>query len=262
MFFCPLFSSSSGNVAYVAAQKAALLLDAGASARAIEQALAQIHAHAGKLNGILITHEHSDHIKGVGTLSRKYDIPVYANEKTLCALEKKCGPFSLKNLRLFDTGCDFFIEDIGIHPYAIPHDAVDPVGYCLYAAGKKVSVMTDAGYVNKAMLDAVERSDVLLIEANHDIGMLKTGPYPAVLKQRIMGRRGHLSNDACAKALISLYQSGLGQVILGHLSDKNNDPRLALKTVEDTLKKSGLDSDDFHIRVTGKQPGLHVTVNG
>ena len=254
MNFCPLFSGSSGNAAYIQSQQACLLVDAGKSMREIIRALEAIRANGAPLDGILVTHEHTDHTRSVGALSRKYDIPVYANAATFAAMEKTVGNIASRNIRLFNTGQDFYIKDIGIYPYSIPHDASDPVGFCFYGGGKKISIMTDLGYVPPQLLDTVERSNVILIEANHDVTMLQNGPYPQALKRRILGRKGHLSNDAAAKALLELYRSGVGRVILGHLSEHNNTVSRAVETVETYLYRNGVDAE---VLVAAQRPGAY-----
>ena len=254
MYFCPLYSGSSGNAAYLKTAKACLLIDAGKSMRDIERALEAIGARHNRIDGILVTHEHSDHIKSAGSLSRKYSIPIYANEATFSAMEGKIGPVSLKNIRTFCTGQDFFIQDICIHPYAIPHDAAEPVGYCFYNGGSKISMMTDLGHVPDKLLDVVEKSNLLLLESNHDLDMLAKGPYPQYLKTRIAGRKGHLSNLAAAQALLKLKERGLGQVILGHLSETNNTAATAVKTVYSVLGQNGV---ELELLVSGQRPGAY-----
>ncbi|MGI6168684.1 MAG: MBL fold metallo-hydrolase [Christensenellales bacterium] len=259
MIFCPLFSGSSGNASYIAAGDTALLLDAGMSARMIVSALKQIGADPSGLKGILVTHEHTDHSKGVGTLSRKFDIPVYANAKTFEAMEKKIGPIAGKNIRIFNTNQDFYIRDIGVYPCEIPHDAADPVGFCFYAGGHKVSVMTDLGYVTGKVFDAAARSDVLMLEANHDVEMLQNGPYPGYLKKRILGRRGHLSNELAGKTLAAFCKAGVGRIFLGHLSEKNNTEQLAYQTVASILHQQGI-RDELTIKVARRTPSAYVCV--
>ena len=251
MNFCPLYSGSSGNSMYIKSKETCLLIDAGRSVRDIERALLSVGA-SGKIDGILVTHEHTDHIKSVGAISRKYDVPVYANEYTFGAMEKNVGDIPLKNIRIFNTEQDFFIKDICVYPFSIPHDAADPVGFCLESGGKKISVLTDLGYMPQRLYDIVHKSNVMLIESNHDIKMLQTGPYPQFLKRRILGTRGHLSNDAAADALLKIYDKGVGQVILGHLSEKNNTVRKAVETVMQVLRTNGVSCD---LMVAGTTPG-------
>jgi phosphoribosyl 1,2-cyclic phosphodiesterase len=240
MMLCPLFSGSSGNAVYVGTGRTGLLVDAGLSGRVIEQALSAQGINPASLNGILITHEHIDHIKGVGVLSRRHDIPVYANEKTWQAMQDKIGPVPLRNQRVFDSGGDFFIRDIDVVPFPLAHDASDPVGFCFYSRGKKAGVATDLGHVSQAVLDAVTGCDILLLEANHDPDMLMHGRYSYELKRRIRSRRGHLSNEDAARALIKLHARGLRRAFLGHMSAENNMVELLEQTVRSVLAEEGI----------------------
>lgn len=234
----PLFSGSSGNAAYIGTEKTGILIDAGLAGSTIADALKQIDKRPEELSGIIITHEHIDHIKGVGVLSRKYDIPVYANAATWEAMDK-IGDISLKNARVIDNG-DFFVGDMTVSPIPLSHDAADPMGYAVSAYGKTVSVMTDSGKITKAMLDAAGRSTITLLEANHDVDMLKCGRYPYYLKARILSGHGHLSNADCAVAASELVKRGVKGIILSHLSKDNNLPELAMAAVSDGLREKGI----------------------
>ena len=161
--------------------------------------------HLNDIDAVLITHEHADHILGAGILSRKYDIPLYANEKTWAAMEDKIGGVSRKNKRLLPAA-DFYIDDLEIESYPIPHDAADPVGYCVSYQNKKVSIMTDLGHCSQKILKKVSGSNIVLLESNHDIDMLNAGRYPYYLKRRILSSRGHLSNVDAARAAVSLVE--------------------------------------------------------
>lgn len=238
--FCPLFSGSSGNSLFIGADDTRILVDAGMPGRAIEAQLRALGVSPDTLSGILITHEHTDHIKGVGILSRKYDLPVYANEGTWTAMQEKIGGIALKNQRLFYTGEDFYIGPLNISPFAIPHDAAEPVGYAFYYGAIKAATATDIGHVNDKWLSAVSGAQVMMLESNHDVGMLMCGRYPVQLKTRIKGRRGHLCNEDSAKALVTLCEAGLRSVVLGHLSAENNLPELAFKTAYDALCAAGV----------------------
>lgn len=233
--FCPLFSGSSGNCVYLAAGNTRLLIDAGMPAKAILGALETLGVSPAELSGILITHEHSDHIRGVGPLSRKFDVPVYANLGTWTAMESKLGEVHARNQRVFRTGEDFYVRDIGVEPFSIPHDAAEPVGFSLLHQGRKVAVATDLGHIQPGWMRAVSGADLLLLESNHDPRMLENSRYPHYLKSRIRGRKGHLSNDDCGKALCDLVASGVRTCILGHLSHENNMPELAYQTVRGAL---------------------------
>lgn len=239
--FCPLRSGSSGCVSFVRARSTTLLVDAGHSARMLEALLASIGEKADNLDGILITHEHSDHIKGAGTLSKKYDIPVYANGATWLGMKDKpgFGGIASRNRREFTTGEDFFIGDVNVQPFDIPHDAASPVGYSIIYKGRKLSIATDIGHMTKRLAEFVAQSDLLLIESNHDPDMLRGCAYPAWLKKRISGRLGHLSNDECAGLLSGLASDGMRHFVLGHMSAEANFPELALDTAVKALAGSG-----------------------
>ncbi|MFZ5974413.1 MAG: MBL fold metallo-hydrolase [Bacillota bacterium] len=240
MMLCPLFSGSSGNAIYVGTEETGLLVDAGLSGRVIEQALCTQGINPSSLHGILITHEHIDHIKGAGVLSRRHNIPIYANEKTWLAMQDKIGPVATRNQRVFDPHADFYVRDIDVIPFPLSHDAEDPVGFCLVSRGKKIGIATDLGYVSSGALDAVAGCDALLLEANHDPDMLLHGRYSYELKRRIRSRRGHLSNEEAAHALIKLHERGLRRALLGHMSAENNMAELLWQTVDSVLSEAGL----------------------
>lgn len=249
--FCSLFSGSSGNSSFVSFGDVRLLIDAGKSARAIERALIEIDVHPSSLNGILVTHEHSDHIKGIQVLSKKYGLDVYASHGTWHAMAHKMDGVLPWQIREFYPDEDFYIGNVNVLPFQIPHDAAQPVGFCLESGGKKVSFATDLGHTTKDIIDRAAHSDVLLLEANHDVDMLKNGPYPAMLKRRILGTKGHLSNDACADGLLKLLPLGVRRVYLGHLSRENNVPELAFAAAEQAVKSLGARiGEDVEIHLT------------
>lgn len=241
MIFCPLYSGSSGNALFVQYGRTRLLVDAGKSGRMILEALDLIGVAPESLDALLITHEHSDHISGVGVLSRRYHLPVYATEGTWAAMAEKVGQIPEGCIRTFDTFADFYLGDIGVVPFSIPHDAADPVGYRLWGGEKSIAIATDLGYFPRAVRDAVAGSGLVLLESNHDPEMLRmNGHYSPRLKQRILGNHGHLSNEACADALLQLVDNGTRHVILGHLSAENNTPKLALSVSEERMKREGI----------------------
>lgn len=252
--FCSLNSGSNGNVTYVKAGNTRLLVDAGVNALNIGRKLAQLDVLPETIDAILITHEHSDHITGAGVLSRKYRIPVYANEATwqTRAMKKTVGELAPGMQRVFESGQEFYIGDIGVHPFLIPHDTVEPVAFRLYAGSKSVAVATDMGRVPKAVLKALAGTDLVLLESNHDPDMVMHNlRYPEYLKKRILGSRGHLSNFTCAETLGQLQGTGVTRALLGHLSQDNNTPELALKTVGDALTGLGLKPGvDIHLDMT------------
>ncbi|MFY9177485.1 MAG: MBL fold metallo-hydrolase [Caldicoprobacterales bacterium] len=238
--FCSLFSGSSGNASYIGTDKTHILIDAGLACRTIEKAMKEIGLTPSTLDGILITHEHDDHIRGAGVVSRKYNVPIYANQETWQAMEDKIGDISNSNIRIFDNNMDFYIKDINIQPFDIPHDAASPVGFCFFNKGKKISIATDLGHTNSRIINTVMDSDLVVLEANHDIEMLKAGSYPMRLKKRIMGRKGHLSNEDAGLALVKMIKGKLTHVLLAHLSKQNNLPQLAYDTVVGVLEENGI----------------------
>lgn len=241
MTFCPLFSGSSGNALFVQAGRTRVLIDAGKPGKTITEALDLIGVEPQSLDAILITHEHSDHIAGAGVMARRYRLPVYATTDTWAAMDKKVGAIPPDLRRTFDKKQDFYLGDLGVVPFAIPHDAADPVGYRLWCGGVSISTATDLGHFSKTVGQAIAGSSLVLLESNHDPDMLMRNPhYSAHLKQRILSNRGHLSNEACANALLQLVESGVRNIILGHLSGENNLPELALSTSENRAEEAGL----------------------
>jgi len=235
--FCSLFSGSSGNSLYIEANGTKILIDAGLSGKRIIQALNSIGEQPSEISAVLVTHEHSDHIRGVGILSRKFNIPVYANEKTWDAMGTQIGPINADNMRCFTTVKEFEIGNLCIKPFPIPHDASEPVGFNFFAENKKVTTATDIGHITKEVLESLIGSDLVLLESNHDIEMLKVGPYPWPLKRRILGDRGHLSNEMAGKVAVHMAQRGTRKFLLGHLSKENNFPELAYQTVYNALSE-------------------------
>ncbi len=239
--FCSLSSGSSGNATYIAAGDTRILIDAGLSGKTVAGGLTDIGVLPESLSAILVTHEHIDHIKGVGVLSRKYRIPVYANERTWEKMARIVGEIPVGLRRVFETENDFYVNDLGIRPIAITHDTVEPVAFRVYAGGRSVAVATDMGAVPKRVIKQLAGVDLLLMESNHDIEMLRRNErYSESLKRRILGNHGHLSNDSCAIALMELYESGVRHALLGHLSQDNNTPELAMQTVSNALSDHGL----------------------
>ena len=238
--FAPLFSGSSGNSVYVGCGDAHLLVDAGVSGAKILSELAKIGVKPGELSGILVTHEHVDHIRSVGILSRKLDVPVYATEGSWAAMESKIGEIPERNMRIFDKRQDFYIGRMEIRAFSLPHDAAEPVGYTFFSGGTRFSVATDIGCVKESWLKEIDGSDAVLLESNYDPGMLAAGNYPYLLKQRIASRKGHLANEDAGEAAVALARRGARRIILGHLSKENNFPELALKSCEAAMLQAGI----------------------
>lgn len=237
---CSLFSGSSGNCIFVSNNDTAILIDAGVSGRRIEEALKSIGESFDKIAGIIITHEHSDHISGAGILSRRYKIPIYANSLTWEAMRPFLGKISGSLIKHIETGKEHVIGDMAVRPFPIPHDAACPVGYNLLINGKKITIATDIGHMNNELLSNLEKSDMVLLESNHDIDMLMTGRYPWPLKQRILGDHGHLCNEMAGKTVAHLAECGTKMFLLGHLSKENNFPELAYRTVCNALMERNI----------------------
>lgn len=250
MWFCSLYSGSSGNCIYVGTKRTNILIDAGLSGKSIIGALDEVGVNPGELSGILVTHEHDDHIRGVGILSRRFNIPIYANNNTWTAMRNKIGAVKDENIRYLNVDEPFEIGDIGINPFKTPHDAAESVGFSFQNGGKKVSLATDIGHVNDYIIRNIEGSDIVLLESNHDVEMLKFGPYPYLLKRRILSDIGHLSNDDAGTAILKLIKDRFMTVILGHLSKQNNYPELAYRTVITTLEENGVN--------IGKDVDIHM----
>ncbi len=233
-----LRSGSRGNAALVFSENTKILVDCGVSGKVVENALDSLDISPCDLDGIVVTHEHRDHISGVGVMMRRYELPVWANRDTWQAMEGQLGKIDESLERVFDGS--FEIGDIGIKPFSISHDAADPVGYSFYKGEEKVSVATDIGELKTNIFEAIRKSKTVLLEANHDINMLEIGSYPLALKKRIRSVLGHLSNDEAGKAAEFLVKLGTENILLGHLSEENNYPELAEKTVELTLANAGI----------------------
>lgn len=238
--FSPLFSGSSGNAIYVGCDDAQVLVDAGMSGTRVIQELLAVGVDPRRLNAILVTHEHADHIKGIGILSRKFDLPVFATEGTWQGMYPKLGPISERNRVIIEPGQDFFIGSIDVTPFAIPHDAAEPVGYTFEADGAKLAIATDLGCVRDGWLRHVLGADAVILESNYDPDMLSAGPYPFALKTRIRSRHGHLSNDDAGHVATELVRQGTRQIVLGHLSKENNFPELAMRSCELYLQQAGI----------------------
>lgn len=253
MDFCSIASGSSGNCIFVGSDHASVLVDVGISGKKITEGLKSIDRKPEEIDGILITHEHSDHIKGLGVIARKYGIPIYATPGTLEAI-RSCGSLGAIDSGLFhaihaDEG--FAIQDLEISPFRISHDAAQPVAYRIASCEKSVAVATDMGCYNDYIVEHLQGLDAILLESNHDINMLQVGSYPYPLKQRILGRMGHLSNENAGRLLCEILHDNLKSIMLGHLSKENNYEALAYATVcaEITMGDNPYKADDFPIMV-------------
>jgi len=235
-----LASGSRGNSAIVASAQTRILVDAGISCRETFKRIKIGGDDPHALSAILITHEHSDHIYGLATLAKKLNISVYMTGATHQAWARAMRDESgerpeLTRLEVFRAGCSFHIGDIQVMPFTIPHDAADPVGFTFSAEGAKIGFATDLGYLPASVRDHLRRCDVLVMESNHDLEMLRVGPYPWSVKQRVMSRVGHLSNDGLAEFFAGDYDGGAAYVVLAHLSEQNNHPELARRAAEKAL---------------------------
>ena len=241
--FISLGSGSSGNCYYLQTADDALLIDAGVGLRTLKKHLHNYGLRLDSVKHILITHDHADHVKSVGIISSEYNIPVYAiNEVHNGIYRNYCVPRKIPadNVRHISKGEKIRLGDFSVTPFAVPHDSSGNVGYRIEAEGVTFCLMTDVGHVTEEMQDYIAEANYLVIEANYDVEMLKNGPYPQHLKVRIDGPTGHLSNVACGEAIANYATTCLKRVWLCHLSEENNHPVLALKTVEQTLRSYGI----------------------
>ena len=256
MRLCSIASGSSGNCIYVGSDTAHVLVDAGISGKRIESGLQSLDMSVRDMDGILVTHEHYDHMKGLGVLSRRYQIPIYATKGTIAAILNmpQIGKMPEGIFREISEDVVFQIKDLQIRPFTIPHDAAQPVGYRLQCHNQAVGIATDLGTFNEYIVENLWQVNALLLEANHDIRMLQAGSYPYYLKRRILGDEGHLSNENAGRLLCRLLHDQLKAVFLGHLSQENNMEELAYQTVcqEVTLGENPYRAEDFCIRVAGR----------
>ena len=243
MKLCSIASGSSGNCIYVGSDNTNLLVDAGISAKRIENGLNGIDIFPDTIQGILITHEHSDHISGLGILARRYHIPIYATYETVRSIQsiKSLGDIPVELFRYVKPNESFLINDIQVEPFSTSHDAANPVCYTMQSEGHKIGIATDLGKYDDYIISKLEDSELLFIEANHDVNMLMVGKYPYYLKQRILGDRGHLSNETSANLINRLIHPKLKNILLAHLSKENNYEELAYETVCCELTNCGSD---------------------
>jgi len=255
--FCPIASGSDGNSIYIGSDTTHILIDAGLSGKRIKEGLeSAVNLDGKNLDAIFLTHEHSDHIQGAGIFSRRYGAHLYATAKTWGHIDRHnlIGAVDSAKKHIIEPDGPCIIGDFTIEAFDIPHDAAQPVGYCVYMDDKKITVATDIGSVTDNIRERLFGSDIILLESNHDLEMLKNGRYPAVLKRRIMGERGHLSNRGAGELLSEIVCSKLKNVFLGHLSAENNMPLIAMDTVSTILEAS-------HIKI-GKDLNLHLAQRG
>jgi phosphoribosyl 1,2-cyclic phosphodiesterase len=236
--FCPLASGSKGNCIFFGTSQAKILIDAGLSTRATIAKLAEINVDIADIDAILITHDHTDHIQGLKVLAYKLGIPVFANHETAKGIVETfhdCPKF-----KIFSTGETFEFRDMEIHPFSIQHDTVDPVAFTIKVDGLKLGFCTDLGFVTSLVQSHLQGCDYLYVEANHQPSMVHSSARPMVYKQRVLGRSGHLSNEACGNLLSSVYHPNLKHVHLAHLSSECNTPETALSVIKEILEKNGI----------------------
>lgn len=259
--FCSLYSGSSGNSLFVQSDNSKILIDCGVSSKKVEEALKSIEIDASSIDAILVTHEHSDHIRGLATFSSKFNIPVYSTIETLDNMEKITSKIKGDNLKHFNINEKFSIGDLEILPFTIPHDAANPCGFNIFNADKKISIATDIGHMNNNILKKLEGSSFLLLESNYDTEVLKCCSYPFSLKSRISGPTGHLSNDIAGKTITYLLKNGLKTAMLGHLSKESNLPELAYRTTVNEILANGIDANTFNLSVASRDfPGKLIKI--
>jgi phosphoribosyl 1,2-cyclic phosphodiesterase len=248
-----LASGSRGNATYISDGHTAILIDAGLSGVEIQRRMARKGLNPNNLDAILVSHEHADHIHGVGVLSRRFGLKVYINDGTRQASGKALG--KLSEICPFSCGCTFAIGSLSVHPFSISHDAEDPAGFSISCNGVKVGLATDLGIATSVVKTHLRDCDILILEANHDPQMLIDGPYPWPLKQRIRGRSGHLSNDDTVVLLETIRHDRLAHVILAHLSEENNTPEKVERAVKNALNGAGTE-----IHVASQSSGSSVLI--
>lgn len=255
--FFSLISGSSGNSTVISDKNTTLLIDCGMSGKRLVQSLDSIGITPDSIDGVLITHEHSDHIKGIGVIARKYGLKIYGSKGTLNSLT--VGKINDDQLVQIDCDCDFEIGTIGIKPFLIPHDAAEPFGYSFFAENKKLSIATDIGCMNDYIFENLRGSESVILESNHDIEMLKFGSYPYELKQRILSDKGHLSNEKAAQTAVRLVNSGTTHLMLGHLSNENNLPDIAYMTTANSFLENNIAIEkDVTLRVAQRYTPIDV----
>lgn len=253
MDFFSVASGSSGNCICLGSDQCHVMIDAGISGKRIEEGMNTYDYTTSDMDGVLITHEHSDHIQGLGVIARKYGLPIYATKGTADAIlqSSSVGKIDPSLFHVIEAGKTFFIGNLEIYPMSISHDAADPVAYLVSDGRHRVGVVTDLGYYDADIVSHMEGLDALLLEANHDIHMLQVGAYPYPLKQRILGERGHLSNETSGQLLGQILHDGMQHILLGHLSKENNYDELAYETVrlEISLGDNPYRGNDFPIEM-------------
>lgn len=256
MRMCPIASGSSGNSIYIGSDNTHILIDCGISGKKAAAGVNSLGISMDDIDALLITHEHIDHIKGVGVLARRHGIPIYGTPGTLDYIYNSGETGSIDRSLLHEIRPDhsFTIGDLKIGAIRVSHDAADPVAYRVASGRKKCAVITDLGVYDSYISNALKGMDVVLCESNHDVNMLQVGPYPYYLKQRILSEKGHLSNDSCGELLCEILHDDLKHIFLGHLSQENNYPELAFESVRTSITVSDVPykGGDFPITVADR----------
>ena len=262
MRLCSIASGSSGNCIYVGNQQTHLLVDTGISKKRIELGLQELEITGDEVNGILITHEHSDHIQGLGVFCRKYEVPIYATAGTLEGIykSKSLGVIPKELFHEIEADTAFTLGDITVNPFRISHDAKEPVAYRIEHEAKKIAVATDLGMYDDYIIENLQGLDAILLEANHDVHMLEVGPYPYPLKRRVLGHTGHLSNELSGRLLCDILHDKLQHVLLGHLSKENNYAKLAYETVklEISLGDNPYNGEEIPIQIARRDSNSEI----
>ena len=260
--FCSLYSGSTGNSLLVQSENTNILIDAGVSGKKIIEALDKISIDISNISAILVTHEHTDHVKSIGMLSKKYNIPVFANKETWEAMPKENEKIDLENKRIFSISKSFFISDLEIKAFSIPHDAANPCGFNIFNKNSKISIATDLGHITDSIMNSLTNSKFVLLESNYDPEVLKMASYPYNLKMRINGPKGHLSNYFAGEVIARLMKSGLQSAMLGHLSKESNFPELAFHTVTEQINKHNFDINSIDLSVASRiEPSKIIEVS-
>src|SRR5690625_2919060 len=244
--FSVLASGSSGNAFYIESDQERLLVDAGLSGKQLDRLFSEVHVDPANLTGILVTHEHGDHIKGLGIIARKYNLPIYANRKTWKAMENSLGKLSLDQKHHFEIGEMKTFGDIDVEPFGVSHDAAEPMFFTFHNNDKKVALVTDLGYVSEEIKKTIENANAYIFEANHDVDMLRMGRYPWSVKRRILSDSGHVSNEDSGLALSDIIGNETKRIYLAHLSQDNNMKELAKMSVNQILQERQIDIDIYN----------------
>ncbi len=249
--FISLISGSSGNATFISDGRTNLLIDCGMSGAKLKESLHAIDIMPENIDALLITHEHIDHTKGAGVISRRYNIPIYATSGTYSHMN--AGNIADDNIKIIKSDTYFELGSIGITPFSIPHDASEPVGFTFSIDKDTYALATDIGKMDESILNSISGCKCVLLESNHDVEMLRYGSYPFPLKQRILGDFGHLSNDVAAKTALALVERGTEHIMLGHLSQENNRPEIAMLESYNLLSRSGVNvGNDVTLQVADR----------